>query len=260
MTDEIRFRENEIYSLGPGLFIREAVDNSVWADLGDGAVVIDGLEDRALAPVIAAAVEETTGKPIKWVVNTHWHADHKACNPIWAREQGATVIAHESCAPRTDARDGNPDITFSSTYTLEGNARVVELKWMGGTHTPWDTVVYFPWARVLHISDLFGWGLFPLREVNDETIARTHQVTERVLEYDAITLIPGHGPVFTPAHLRRWLQYFDETIEKVTELQRTDHTLEEIKSAVPPPADMQGWWRFVAWKHESNIDLILRCL
>ncbi|MDQ2733186.1 MAG: MBL fold metallo-hydrolase, partial [Armatimonadota bacterium] len=80
----IEFKEDQVFAVGPGVFLREAVDNCAWADLGDGVVVIDALEDPGMDPVIRKAVAETVGKPIKWVINTHWHADHIACNPAWA--------------------------------------------------------------------------------------------------------------------------------------------------------------------------------
>ena len=44
-----------------------------------------------LAPVIEGAIRETTGKPLKWLINTHWHPDHIACNPAWAAK-GVTII------------------------------------------------------------------------------------------------------------------------------------------------------------------------
>lgn len=253
----MEFVEGEIRELGPGVFIREAVDNCVWADLGDGVVVIDALEDAGLAPVIQQAIAETVGKPMRWLINTHWHGDHIACNRAWARA-GATVIAHESCGRATNQRDGQPDINFKDRYVLQGAERQAELEWLGGTHTPADTVVYFRWAKVLHVADLFGWGLFPLQEINPRTVARMREVIQRVLSYDAGVVIPGHGPTLTLDHLRRWLAYFDDMLERVPELKAERKSVEQIAQAAPPPGDMQDWWRFVAWKHRHNIEQIVR--
>lgn len=251
----MQFIENKILELAPGVFIRNAVDNAAWADLGDAAVEIDALEDPKLAPVIEANILETTGKPFRWLINTHWHADHIACNPIWA-SQGVTIIAHESCGGPTEAHTGEPNITFKDTYVLKGSERQVECEWLGGTHTPWDSVVYFPWAKILHIADLFGWGMIPLATVDDVKIARLKQVLHRVLEYDADLLICGHGPVLKPAHIRRWLTYFDELLEQVPPLARAGRSVDEIEADLEPPADMSYWWRFVDWKHRRNLELV----
>jgi len=243
----------EVRELGPHVYLRPDVDNSLWADLGDGAVVVDGLEHWGLAPVIAQEVRKSTGREIRWVVNTHWHRDHTACNPAWARE-GATVVAHESVAPATEAHDGMPNVTFRDRYTLRGSERQVELEWLGGTHTPEDSVVWFPWARVLHTGDLFGWGLIPLARLDAEGLGRLREVYGRMLAYDAAVVVPGHGPTLTPAHLRRFIEYVDDLVARVPALRRSGASAEEVARQVPPPDDMQGWWRFTDWKHARNLE------
>jgi glyoxylase-like metal-dependent hydrolase (beta-lactamase superfamily II) len=251
----MEFVPDRVFEVGPGVFIRNAVDNCVWADLGDGVVTIDALEDPNMAPVIQEDIRKTVGKPFRWLINTHWHGDHIACNPAWAKA-GATVIAHESCGGPTTAHDGQPNVTFQDRYTLQGSERQVELEWLGGTHTPWDSVVYFPWAKVLHIADLFGWGMLPLLKLEWEKVPRMKQVLNRVLEYDAQTLLCGHGPILQPTHIRRWLAYFDELLERVPKMVKEGRSLAEIEDAFPPPEDMRDWWRFVDWKHARNLKLV----
>jgi cyclase len=245
-----------IRSIGPGVHIREGVDNCVWADLGNGTLVIDTLEEAELAPVIKAAVEETVGKPIRWVINTHWDGDHIACNPIFAAE-GATVIAHETCAAPTQGQDGQPDITFSDRYTLQGEGREAQIEWLGGTHTPADSIVYLPWAKVLHVADLFGWGLFMQRGDTPEKSDRTRQALERILTYDADVIVCGHGPTLTMNHIRRYRDYFNELWETVPRLAKEGKSVEEIQAAIPVPNDMQDWWRLPDWKHNRNIERIV---
>lgn len=253
----IPFEEGKVHALAPHLFLRAAVDNSLWADLGDGAVVVDALEEPALAPVIQQAITETTGKPLRWVVFTHWHGDHTACNRAWAKE-GATLIAHAAVGPATTARDGRPDVTFQDHYTLQGAERSVAMEWVGGTHTAEDTAIYFPWAKVLHVGDLFGWGLIPLRSLAPESIARLRAVYARLLEFDAEIIVPGHGPTLTPDHLRRFLAYFEALVQQVPPLCRAGRSPAEIERALPPPEEMRDWWRFVAWKHARNLQQLCR--
>lgn len=256
----IEFRENEVFEVAPGVWLRNMVDNSAWADLGDGVAVIDSLDPVDDAPMetqIPADIVATTGKPLKWLVNTHWHPDHIGFNGPWAR-LGATVVAHESCGKAQGERNGQPNITFSSTYVLQGSERRLELEWLGGTHTPWDTVVYFPWARVLHIADLFGWGMIPLVAFDQAKVDLLKRHLARVLEYDAHTYIVGHGPLVQPAHVRRWLAYVDDLQARVGDLARQGKDLEAVKAAVPVPDDMSDWWKLAAWKHEHNLRITWR--
>jgi len=255
----IEFRENEVLEVGPGVWVRNMVDNAAWADLGDAVAVIDSLDpadDGPMEQQIPEDVRRTAGKPIKWLVNTHWHPDHTGFNASWARA-GATVIAHESVGPAQPEANGQPNITFKDRYTLQGAGRQLELEFLGGTHTPWDSVVYFPWARVLHIADLFGWGMIPLVKYDQAKIDLLRRHLARVLEYDADTLIVGHGPLVKPEHLRRWLTYLDDLMERVPPLARAGKDLDEIEAQVPVPEDMKDWWKLEAWKHRHNLQLLV---
>ncbi len=246
--------ENEVKEVGPGVWMRVAIDNISWCDLGDSAAVIDALEDPAQADVVRALIKETTGRDLKWIVTTHWDADHIACNPQWRRE-GAVVVAHQSCADSAGDWEGRPDIAYADRAVLRGATERIEMRWLGGTHTPWDSVLFFPRARVLHIADLFGWGLIPCRPTPEKT-ARLKEVLNAVLEHDADAVICGHGPVCTLDHIRRFLSYFDEMLDAVPPLVASGKSLEEIEAQIPPPADMSDWWRFTDWKHKKNIELI----
>ena len=201
-----------------------------------------------------ALIKDTTGKDLKWVVTTHWDADHIACNPQWRRE-GAPVIAHQSCADSAGDWDGRPDISYSDNAVLRGTTELIEMEWLGGTHTPWDTILYFPNAKVLHIADLFGWGLIPCKPT-PEKVARLREVLARVVSFEANAVICGHGPLTSIAHLRRFVDYFEELLETVPPLAAAGKSLDEIEAQIPPPADMEDWWRFVAWKHKKNLEMI----
>ena len=251
----MEFIENEVKEVGPGVWIRVAVDNIAWVDLGDGAAVIDALEDAAQADVVRALIKETTGQNLKWVVTTHWDADHIACNPQWRRE-GASVIAHQSCADSAGDWDGRPDVSYSDNAVLRGATERIEMEWWGGTHTPWDTILYFPGAKVLHIADLFGWGLIPCRPTPAK-VARLREVLARVVAFDAQAVICGHGPVTSIAHIRRFAAYFEELLQQVPPLAAQGLSQGEIEARIPPPDDMADWWRFTAWKHKKNLEMLV---
>jgi len=121
-------------------------------------------------------------------------------------------------------------------------------------HTPGDIVVHFPWARVLHIGDLFGWGLFMQRRWDQLSIDRTQQVLARILDFGAEHLICGHGPFPTPHHIKRQLDYYNTMLERIAGLREEGRSVSEVKKELPPPEDMRDWWRFVDWKHAHNIE------
>jgi glyoxylase-like metal-dependent hydrolase (beta-lactamase superfamily II) len=250
----VLFVENEVREVGPGVWIRIAIDNISWVSLGDGAAVIDALEDPTQADVVRGLIKETTGQDLKWIVQTHWDTDHIACNPQWKRE-GAIAIAHQSCADAAGDWEGRPDISYDDKAVLRGASEEIRMQWMGGTHTPWDTILHFPNARVLHIADLFGWGLIPCKPT-PEKIERLREIYDRILTYDVDAIICGHGPTLTLDHIRRMREYFEGMLETVPPLLRSERSAEEVEKQVFPPDDMRSWWRFTDWKHGMNIKLI----
>jgi glyoxylase-like metal-dependent hydrolase (beta-lactamase superfamily II) len=257
-----QFVENEVKELGPGVWLRVAVDNIAWADLGSFGIIVDALEDPQQADVVKGLLKQTSGQDLRYVVTTHWDADHIACNPQWKRE-GAAVIAHQSNADSAGNWEGRPDITYGKNTPFADTAIVygeddkrVEMTFVGGTHTKWDTILFFPHARVLHIADLFGWGLIPCQPTA-ERIALLRKILTFIQTFDAQAVICGHGPNTTLAHLARFGTYMEDLLEKVPPLAKKGLSLEEIEAELPPPADMEDWWRFYAWKHKKNIEMIM---
>ena len=251
----MEFIENEVKEVAPGVWIRVAVDNISWCDLGDFSVVIDALEDPEQADVVRELIQKTTGKNFKYIVTTHWDADHIACNAQW-RDEGAICIAHKSCAEAADLDPKRPDIWYDDRACLRGqDDKRINMRWMGGTHTPWDTILYFPHVQVLHIADLFGWGLIPCQPTPAK-IERLREILREILSYDAQVVICGHGPVCSLDNIRRFESYLNEMLERVPPLLKAGKSTDEIASEIPPPDDMKDWWRFVDWKHAKNIELI----
>ena len=61
----------------------------------DGVVVIDTFASADAATRLLADIRMRTAAPMKFVVNTHYHADHVAGNAVFANA-GATVVAQRN--------------------------------------------------------------------------------------------------------------------------------------------------------------------
>ncbi|MFQ6130936.1 MAG: MBL fold metallo-hydrolase [Armatimonadota bacterium] len=251
------FEEGAVREIAEGVWVREAVDNCTWALLDDFVVAVDALEEAHLADEVLAAIETTTGKPLRYLINTHWHGDHTACNRAFA-EAGATVIAHKTAAASAKRdKDGYPDVSFDASLTVHGGSRRAVVHHAGGTHTPGDTVVHFEWAGVLCVGDLFGWGLVPLSRIADDAVRRILDIMEQLVALEPKIVVPGHGPRATTAQLERWVEYFRWLLEEVPRLGAAGNSVSQIQEALPMPDDMRDWWRF-DWKHPHNIEQIAR--
>ncbi len=75
-----------------------AVQGNVVLVIGEkSALLIDSGQFPALAERMAAKVQEVTQKPVRLLINTHWHGDHLLANHIFREKfPGLLVLAHQN--------------------------------------------------------------------------------------------------------------------------------------------------------------------
>lgn len=237
----------QVLHVSDGVWARQAVDNMGWADLGGSAVIVDALEQRRLKDDVFAALDETLGDtPVRHVLNTHTHGDHTALNRALVKRYKADVV---------NARTG--DLGEDGRW-FEGQRGRALLLPTPGCHTDEDCCVWIEPDRVLFVGDVFGWGLVPpngaLAPGQAEHILRTY---ERLIDFGAETVVPGHGPVCSTAELQRWTDYFRWLIDEAKAGVAAGQSDSHIRRRVPPPDDMHSWWRFLDWKHDDAVDKTL---
>jgi glyoxylase-like metal-dependent hydrolase (beta-lactamase superfamily II) len=137
----------------------------------DGALLVDASVPQ-MADKIAAAVAKVSDRPVRWVINTHAHADHFGGNAAFARA-GAVIIAHETVRKRMASGwtiaafnqtippqppEALPAITYSDALTLNLDGDTIELIHPPSAHTDSDSIVFFRKADVVHMSGAYGSG------------------------------------------------------------------------------------------------------
>ena len=193
----------------------------------EGVVIIDTLMTTTLAEHLLAEVRRVTDKPVRYVVNTHWHGDHLFGNALMPP---APIVAHDTCrddlfteweahreflrdlypAVYEDWRDlprTPPNVTFSDSLTLHLGARPIELRFYGRAHTRGDVAVFMPTEGVLFAGDLSFHKYIP--NARDGFPDAWVRVAERVEQVDCGIIVPGHGPLGTPANLTEMRECLD---------------------------------------------------
>ncbi len=178
----------------------------------EGVVLVDDKFELDF-PNIVAEVKKLTSQPIKYVINTHHHADHSGSN---AKMQGisAQVIASEQA--RENMVDGKqpglPTIVFEHHAHVYLGGKNVELYHFGRAHTNGDVVVLFPAQRTLAAGDMFTFGddVPELIDYSGGGSAKEWTSTlDSALQLDFNNVVPGHGNVTTKAEMRK---YRDSTV------------------------------------------------
>ena len=157
---------------------------------------------------IVAEVKKFTNQPIKYVINTHHHADHSGGN---ARLQMMNVQAIASEQARENMVDGKqpglPTMVFDHHAHVYLGGKNVELYHFGRSHTNGDVVVLFPQQRTLAAGDMFTFGDATPQLIDYAGGGSAKEWTstlDSVLQLDFDSVVPGHGVVTTKQEMRKF--------------------------------------------------------
>lgn len=215
---------------------RNFISNAGVVVTPGGVVVIDALGSPALAEALLEAIRGITDQPVRYVILTHYHADHIYGLQVF-KEHGATVLAHqagreylqsdtaqlrlqasrENLAPWIDAATHlvPADRWLDEDTTLEIGGQRLRLRHVGPAHTPEDLTVFVEGPRVLFAGDLAFRGRVPY--VGQADSHGWIAALNRLLETAPAVIVPGHGPLSHDAIAdlkltRDYLQYLRDTM------------------------------------------------
>jgi cyclase len=203
------------------IYMLEGAGGNIGVSVGeDGVIVIDD-QYAPLTPKIQAAIAAITPKPVKFVLNTHWHGDHVGGNENLA-SVGAVIVAHENVRKRMSTEQfvemfkrkvppspakALPVVTFTSDITLHFNGEDIRVIHPDPAHTDGDAIIVFPKAKVVHMGDCYMTISYPFADLSsggsfDGFVSLTDKVVGMTDE--SFKIIPGHGPLSNRAELKAW--------------------------------------------------------
>jgi len=193
---------------------------------GDGVAVIDTFQDPRPAQALLAEIRKLTSKPIRFVVNTHYHLDHVAGNGVFAAA-GATIVSHRALRtwirtenlkmldpPITDEKKALvasltlPSLVYSTGIELYLGSRRIGVQYYPG-HTGGDSVVWIPDARVVFCGDML-WKRHIPNLVDASTGSWIESLGKMQASHGPAAWIPGHGDVATAADVVTFREYLED--------------------------------------------------
>lgn len=268
--------EIKVVPVATGVYMLEGAGGNIGLSVGkDDAFIIDD-QYAPLTPKIKAAVATVTPKPVRFVVNTHWHGDHTGGNEAMAGS-GAIIFAHENVRRRMSKEQfleafnwrtppsppaALPAITFSDTITFYINDDTLHTFHVRNAHTDGDAIVVFRKANVVHMGDTFFNGFYPFIDVSTDgsligMIAAANQVL--AMTNASTRVIPGHGPLATRADLVRYRDMLATVRQRVGRLVAQRRTLQQVIAA-KPLADLDEAWGKGFLKPEQFLTLVYSSL
>lgn len=238
-----RFDKVEIKTtkLSNHTYMLEGAGGNIGVSVGeDGVFVIDD-QFAPLSEKILIAIKTLSDKPLKFLVNTHYHGDHTGGNENMA-EAGATIIAHDNVKKRLEGeqRDGTtkpkealPVITFNDQLSITINDESVAVFHVANAHTDGDAILYFTESNVLHTGDTYFNGRYPYIDLNSGgSVTGYIEAAKRglmVIDEDT-KIIPGHGKVSNKEEYKNFLTMLETLRDHVQKAIDNDKTEDEVKA------------------------------
>jgi cyclase len=212
--------------------------------VGESPLLVDD-QFLPLAPKIVAAIQGLSSKPVRFLLNTHFHGDHSGGNPAFGKA-GSVIIAHDNTFKRLSTEqasglsgakvppqppEGWPLVTFADSTTLHINGEDVQAVHVANAHTDTDAIIYFTKSNVVHTGDVFAGPQYPFIDTGsggslDGVIAALATVLARI--DDNTKIIPGHAPLQKKADLEAFRRMLMTMRERVTREIRAGKTQDEV--------------------------------
>ncbi len=189
-------------------------------------------------------IKSVSAQPVRIVINTQHHPDHVGNNQKFI-DAGATVIAldalktHMASDPRTKAIPGLPTQTFARDHVVKLGGAEVRLFFFGPGHSGGDTMVYFPDAKVVMVSDHITDATPLVDFANGGSAVAWTRSLDGVLKLDFEMAVPGRGEPKTRAEVQTYRDRFASLITRATEAVKAGATRDQL--AMQVKTDDLGW-------------------
>jgi glyoxylase-like metal-dependent hydrolase (beta-lactamase superfamily II) len=205
--------------LGPGIYAaidgpeHKSGSNAGFVIGDDGVLVVDSFFDPDAARALVGEIDRLTPKPIRYVVNTHYHVDHTGGDQV-LRDAGAVIIAHRDVRGWVRTNNFNlfgdritpalkaqiealplPDLVTDKDLVVWLGARKIVVRTVLG-HTGGDLTIFVPDAKVLFCGDML-WRKVPPNLIDGavKEWAATDADFAAMPDAGRTIYVPGHGDV-----------------------------------------------------------------
>jgi cyclase len=238
----------KVIKVSGSVYMLQGAGGNIGASVGEDGIVIVDDEFAPLSDKIRAALKDITDKPVRFVINTHWHFDHTGGNEPFSST--STVITQDNVRKRlitggTMGKNGSvkmeikpaskaalPIITFDHDVSVHLNGEDIRALHFPSGHTDRDSGIFFSQSSVVHMGDDFVTYGFPFVDLNsggsvEDMVTAMEKVSAQV-PVD-VKVIPGHGPISTLDDVRRYVTMLKETLAVVDKGIRAGKTLDQLK-------------------------------
>jgi cyclase len=244
--------------VGPGVYAAiDGPEHTAGSNAGfvigdDGVLVIDSFFNLEAARALVGEIHRLTPKPIRFVVNTHYHVDHTGGDQA-LRDAGAIIVAHKNVRGWVRVNNINllgdritaqmrsriealplPDVVTDKDLIVWLGSRKVVIRTVLG-HTGGDLTVFVPDAKVLFTGDML-WRKIPpnLIDGSVKEWTATDADFERMPDAQRMVFVPGHGDIANLKDVADFRAYLSDLNRLVIEGRKAGLTGDALVQGVIP--------------------------
>jgi cyclase len=203
----------------------------------EGVILVDDKYDQDHAQIMAR-IRSVTNQPVRYILSTHYHADHSGGNTLFINEAEiiSTRNAHDGIVKHLQPNAPNnmaaARVTFTDETSIFLGGKEVRAKYFGRAHTNGDAYVYFPAHRFLHSGDTFASAptATPLIDYGGGGSlvewTKTLDAVMNTLDFDEV--MPGHGPMSNKAGMKAYRDRVEVLRSKAQALVRAGKSQEDL--------------------------------
>lgn len=206
----------------------------------DGFLVVDAQYGQTAAKVLEN-IASLSAKPVKYLINTHYHDDHTGGNEVVGKD--AVIIMHPNCKKslvkhlkeqKMEKAYISKIKTWKEGKVIQLGQETVRLLHFKPAHTSGDTVVVFETSKVIHPGDLFFNKWCPYIDVKDGSDTENWIKTIKTLceKYPDYKIIPGHGKIATAKDYLEFAAYLTFLRKEVAAAVKAGKTREQAMETI----------------------------
>jgi cyclase len=262
--------EIDVVHVRGGVYMLVGAGGNTTIQVGPEGVMVIDTQFAPLSAKIVRAIRAITPEPIRYVVNTHFHADHTGGNEAIAKAgrtraggnvvgdlgaaatDRARIIAHENTLNRMVKGAAGPaatsqgawptDTFFTRKRDILFNDEAVQFLHEPKAHTDGDVMVFFRRTDVLATGDLFTTVAYPfIDRDNGGTINGYIDALNAILDITVpnnvneggTMVVPGHGRLSDEQDVVEYRDMVTIVRDRIREYVKRGMTLEQVRAKKP---------------------------